>query len=341
MFGFRTSRRQHSRIAQAAVVATLFLPMLAPAVASAAGKKSAAKCDAVTGWSAVSGRPTNLNRLGVGGFYVWNEKGVWRLSVTHGDRRLQKFQGTVSFDAPIATRPVGAEGTFGDVVQSNGSTATFTFSNYGGVDGVAIIAPCANTVTVSGTIDGQPVTVGQLFLGSAGTNPPVVPVVLTKSSSSPVAASPAPAVPTTAAASVTKDCANPLWAPGLQGRPAALKGNGRNAATGMYLWAEKSTLRAVVVGDTGRSVQVDGTMTANADVRVTPVGLDGRKDSLKAEGNVVTFSFKTGVGLDGLDLVAPCATQLVIEATIDDGPITLFIGPGAAAVPAMPYLLTR
>jgi len=325
----------------AAVLAVgMFLSVVGPSGAARAAKKSVSKCDAVGGWSAVAGRPAGLTRLSVGGLYLWNEKGVWRISVTHGDRKLQKFQGTISFDAPITTRPVGVEGTFADVVQTNGSTATFAFANYGGVDGIAVNAPCATAVTLSGTIDGQPVAASQVFLGTSGTNPPSVPVVLTKSTSAPQPLSgTTSAVPPSAA--VAKECANVVWSTWLQGRPAVLRNNGRGATQGMYLWAEKSVLRAVLVGETGKLVQVDGTLTANAEVRVSPVGLEGKRDALKAEGTVASFSFSSGGNLDGFDLISPCATQVVIEATMNDGPITLFLGPSATAVPALPYLLTR
>ncbi len=340
MFGFR-SKPKFSRVAflvfVGLVVGIAGQPTPASARVSFVAKKTATKCDATAGWGAVASRPTTLARLGTSGVYVWNEKGVWRVSVTHPDRKVQKFQGTITFDAPMAAKPVGAEGT-GDVVQSNATTATFSFANYGGVDGVAVTAPCANVVTISGSIDGQPLTVTQVFLGSSGANPTVVPVVLTKSSNSAAAVAPSTLAPNSVAA---KECANPTWPTSLQGRPAILKNNGRLATQGMYVWAEKSVLKAVLVGEAARPVQVDGTFTANADIRVAPVGLEGRKDALKANGTVVTFSFLTGAGLDGFDLTSPCATQVVIEATMDDGPITVFLGPNAAAVPALPYLLTR
>lgn len=324
-------------VVAATVGVAVAMTVVGPAVPASAAKKTAARCDAVTGWSNAAGRPVGLTRLGASGVYVWNEKGVWRLSVTHADRRLQRFQGSISFDAAITARPVGAEGTFGDVVQTNGSTVSFSFANFGGVDGVAVTAACAAAVTITATVDGQPIAPAQMFIGGAATNPSAVPVVITKS------------VPLAAAASATvgqtttsvRECANTAWASGLQGRPAVLKNTGRNATPGMYLWAEKSVLRAVIVGEPGKPLPIDGTLTANAEVRVTPIGLEGRRDSLKAEGTVATFSFKSGGGLDGLELTSPCATQVVIEATINDGPITLFLGPNAAAVPAMPYLLTR
>ena len=332
MFGFRQPKI--SMRALQMVVCALMLVGAGANPAAATAKKT--KCDGAAGWSAVAGRPSGLARLGTSGMYVWNEKGVWRLSVTHGDRRLQKFQGSISFDAPISSRPVGAEGTFGDVVLANGSSAAFTFANYGGVDGVAISAPCATTVTVNGTIDGQPIASTQIFLGANGVNPAVVPAVLTKTS----------ATSTTAAASqtsttVARECANVNWPSGLQGRPAALKNNGRNAASGMYLWAEKSILKVAIVGEQGKTFDAEGSLTANAEVRATPVGLEGRKDALRVEGNTVTFNFKTSGNVDGFDLVSPCATQIVVEATLNDAPITLFLGSAAAAVPALPYLVTR
>lgn len=341
MLGSRRKTKLH-RFVRMLIVGSMLAVVVSLAVvgspgAASAAKKTAAKCDPVAGWTNVAGRPASLTRLGPTGMYVWNEKGVWRLSVTHADRRLQKFQGTISFDAPVSSRPVGAEGTFGDVVQSNGSTASFTFANYGGVDGIAVTAPCATVVTVTGTIDGQPLTVSQVFLGSTGANPGAVPVVLTKSAPTPTVA----AAAQSASSTIAKECANPSWPTGLQGKPAVLKNNGKGATPGMYMWAEKSALRAVVVSEQGKTSQVDGELTANAEVRATPIGLEGRKDALKVEGNVTTFSFKSTGNLDGLELSSPCATQIVIEVSMNDGPITLFLGPTAAAVPAMPYLLTR
>lgn len=315
---------------------------------SAQAAKKVVKCDAVAGWTGVVGRPSTLSRLGVSGVYVWNEKGVWRLSVTHGDRRLQKFQGTITFDAPITAHPVGAEGTFGDAVQTNGSVASFTFANYGGVDGIALASLCATTVTIAVTIDGQTIAPTQIFLGSASTAASSVPVVLTKflASSATAASTASAAAPVAAVTPVVQPaavavCANASWPTGLQGRPAALKNNGRGAVPGMYLWAEKATLRLAVVGEPGRPAIVDGKVSSNAEVRVAPIGLEGKRDALKADGTDVIFSFKSGTGIDGLELVSPCASQVVVEATIDDGPITLFLGPSATAVPAMPYLVTK
>jgi hypothetical protein len=76
-------------------------------------------------------------------------------------------------------------------------------------------------------------------------------------------------------------------------------------------------------------------------VNAVALNTEGRREGVRVDGNVATFSFRTAGAQDGLELTAPCASQIVVEGLADDGLVTLFIGPNATAVPAMPYLIAR
>jgi hypothetical protein len=340
--------------------AVLLAAFGAPAATAGAAKKTAARCDASAGWTAAQGRPATLGRLGLSGFYVWNDKGTWRVSVTHENRKLSKFQGTLTFDAAVSGKPVGAEGTYGDVVVTGPNTVSFSFSNYGGVDGVAIAAPCATSVALTGTIDAVPVEPDEIFVGSQSLNPSAVPLTLTRTASAtgatpgpsnvvtPVAAVTAPtSVPAPAGAAAVvpvaaEACDGDPWPSGVVGRPKILR-NLKTAAPGIYVWGEKDrqTIRLVGVAQRSAPQTFTGRITASGPLTAVPIGTKIRRDSVKAEGNTVTFSFRTAGGTDGIEISAPCVSQVVIEALANDGLVTVFLGESATPIPALPYLVAR
>ena len=335
-----------ARSASAAVnTAALKTAALKSAEVKAVAKKTVAKCDA-TGWASVSGRPVALGPLAPAGIYVWNEKGVWRVAVTHADRRVQVFQGTVSFDVAMTATPVGVEGRF-DVVVPNKNAASFTFKNYGGIDSIAITAPCATTMSVTGTIDGTPVDVSQIFLGPTGANPTAVPATITRSA---VATATAAAVvvvsPTVAPASAAATtCTTTAWPAVTIGKPSIRP----RTASGLYAWSEKSGWSVLVSGDPGRPQVFKGKVTVIAPVSsggvvVQPLSNEGASDDVTVQGNTVLFEFKAGNGIDGFVLFAPCASQVTIEGTIDGVPMTaaqMFVGAGATPVTGVPFTATR
>jgi hypothetical protein len=328
------------------VLLTILLgPMVEPA--SAAGVKKS-KCDATAGWAFV-GRPANLARLGPDGVYVWVEKsGVWRISTTHANRRVQKISGSITFDSPVVGKPSGSEGTFGDVSVPSPNVVNFSFANYGGVDGISISSPCSTTVTLNASIDDAPIAPTQLFVGAAGTNPTSVPLSMTRTASSPgaqpavsnvggssavVVPSPGVAVTTAstgpvptpvislpAAASATSAaapaCSVGGWPAVLAGRPKLL--SAKVIPQGVYLWVEK-----------------------NATVTVVGVGLEGKRDVVKSDGSTVSFSLRVNRASDGFELTSLCATQFIVEATIDDVVAPLFLGANSAPIPAQPYLVAK
>jgi hypothetical protein len=338
--------------------------------ASAAAQKKA-KCDAGSGWAFV-GRPANLSRLGADGVYVWFEKGVWRIATTHANRRVQRISGSVTFDAPVTSKPSGSEGTFGDVSVPSPNVVNFSFANYGGVDGISVSSPCSTSVSVTATIDDALVSPSQLFVGAAGTNPTSVPLTMARStasagsqpgvsnvggSSSVVVPSPAAAA---TAASASASNASPIavtapvvsgvvgapaactaggWPAVLTGRPKIL--NAKNVPQGVYLWVEKNVLKVQAVVDGPQPSIVAGRISANATVTVVGAGLEGKRDLVKSDGSTVSFNLRVFRSSDGFELTSACASQFIVEATIDDVVAPLFLGANSAPIPAQPYLVAK
>ena len=328
-------------------------PASAGTIVGVGSAARAARCDPTQGWAAASGRPSSLQRLGAAGVYIWNERGVWRVAATHADRDLRTFQGTISFDTAMSSRPVGIDGRF-DLVVPNANSASFTFKNIGGIDSILATSFCASTVTVTGTLDGQPLTPAQIFIGAGAVNPAGSPAILTKGAApapaTTVAAStPSTAVaplPTTAPGAAVGTCPATPWPPGTAGRPANLR---PKLAAGLFAWSEKTGWTVLVSGDPGRPQLFSGRVTMvvpapSGGVAVQPIGLEGRTDSVRVEGNTVVFSLRIGNGFDGFQLFAPCATSVTIEGTLDGVPLTaaqVFIGASAISPSSLPFTVTR
>ena len=311
--------------------------VLNPVTASAGSAKKvlAAKCDGLQGWSAVAGPSSTFGTGSPLGLYVWNQKGTWVIAATGPDRRQRVFQGSVTFDAAVSAKPVGLEGK-SDVLSVGTNSVAFTFKNYGRVDSVAISAPCATTLSVTGTVDGTPLVATQLFFGPNGVNATTVPAVLRRdaSSASTVAA---------AAAPDASACPATAWPANTLGRPAALR---KGRAGGFHIWNEKASggWQAVAIADPGRPQLFEGKITANAPIVVQPIGLEGI-DAVRVEGgNTVVFSFRTARGGDGFGFFAPCASQLVVDVSVDGVPLAgsdVLVGSAALPAPSVPLTITR
>ena len=337
---------------------TLLLVGVVEPAAAASQKKS--KCDSGAGWAFV-GRPTNLSRLGSDGVYVWFEKGAWRVATTHANRRVQHVSGSITFDAAVTGKPSGSEGTFGDVSVPSPNVVNFSFSNYGGVDGISVASPCTTSVSVTATVDDVLVSPNQLFVGAAGTNPSSVPLTMARSaavsgsqpgvsnvggSSSVVVPSlPAAVVPPAASSSIPTAAGAPVacsaggWPAVLSGRPKVL--SAKSVPEGVYLWVEKNILKVQVIVDGPQPSMVVGRISANATVTVVGAGLEGKRDTVKSDGSTISFSLRVNRASDGFELTSLCATQFVVEATIDEVVAPLFLGANSAPIPAQPYLVAK
>jgi hypothetical protein len=134
---------------------------------------------------ASSGEPTVMPRspsafsLGVTG-----EK--WRLEVAHPNTHEVSYTGTLTLDQGVFSDVHGIQLETGDSFHASGGTITFSFRNYGGVDGVAFTTqPTATMFTATLSINGTPATAQQVYLGTSATNPTGTPVVVGRTYSSP------------------------------------------------------------------------------------------------------------------------------------------------------------
>lgn len=336
--------RTHRSIAARVLVALVLAVGAALAVSVDANAAKKVKCDATAGWAALAGRAPTFVAGGPTGLYLWQERGTWRVGATNDRGSQTTFSATVTFDAAISGKPVGTEGK-SDIVEVRAQSVRVRFSNFGGLDGVAIEAPCATSITIQGSIDGQSLNGQQVFLGSSAANPASVPVTVTRSIASAVTISTAAPVssaatilgaPATPAVAVA--CTTAAWPAALNGRPAFRRG-----PAGIYVWIEKGILRLAFETDPGSPRLMEGRIVANGAVTLRSVANE-RKDQVKLAGQQVTFSLRVGGGGDAFDVVAPCATSFSIDATIDGVPVAstqVFVGPTAAPPAAIPLVLSR
>ncbi len=331
-------RRRPLRFFAVVVAALIACGVLAAAPVGAAAKK-APKCDATAGWTAFAGRAPSFVAGGTTGLYVWQERGVWRIGATNDRGAPTTFSAVVTFDAPISGKPVGTEGK-SDIVEIRSQSVRLRFSNFGGLDGVAIESPCASTISVKGEVDGQAMTAQQLFFGPAATNPSAMPGVIQRGSASPTTSAVAASLTAQPAVSpaVATACPTTPWPVGVSGRPVFRRG-----PAGVYAWIEKGVLRLAFENDPGAPRQFDGRVVANAPVSVRAGGVE-RREVVKASGQQVVFSLRVNAAGDSFDVMSPCATSFSLEGSIDGVPIAptmIFVGGSAAPAGSVPAIISR
>ncbi len=333
-------RRRPLRLIAAAAVLLIALVVPGAVPAGAAAKKTA-KCDASSGWAAFAGRAPSFVAGGTTGLYIWQERGVWRIGATNDRGAPTTFAAVVTFDAPITGKPVGTEGK-SDIVEIRSQSVRLRFSNFGGLDGVAVESPCASVISVKGEIDGQSMTPQQLFFGPGATNPASIPGTIQRGSASPttsvVASTAASTGQPAASAVVATSCPSTPWPVGVSGRPGTRRG-----PSGIYAWIEKGVLRLSFETDPGAPRQFEGRVVANAPVTARSGAVE-RRDVVKGSGQQVTFNLRVNAAGDSFDIVSPCATSFSIEGSVDGVPLVpsqIFIGGAATPAGSVPAIISR
>ena len=282
-------------------------------------------------WSSASaGRPSTLRDGSAAGLYVWHDDSKWNVEATHPGTQVAVFQGTITFDTPVQVESRHLE-RGSDTYQSAGNQVSFTFKNYGGVDGLRLRSTCATTVTVAGTLNGQPLTAQQYFVGKASAPASAVPFVERRAITAPV---PQP-VPTVA------PCAVPAWNSAYQAKPGNLR---EGAAAGLYIWFDGDRLFVETTRPNQTRSIITGSVVVNAAVSAVKGVSTDSGDIVSAQTNGATFSFNNTGGIDGLELRSPCATQVIITATIDGQPLApqqVWIGKGSITPGVVPVTLAR
>ena len=287
-----------------------------------------------TDWAPASAhRPANLRSNGALGVYVWHDGGAWNVYTTHTDKILAIVQGSVRFDAATDTKGRNLERN-ADTIQRTGFGADFTFRNYGDLDGIRFKGSCASTITVTAAVNGQPATI---FVGRSATA--VVGTFTEKRVITPTPVTLATIPAATASPTTIAGCSSPTWNPSYVGAPGNFQ---RGAAAGLYVWLDGDRLRVETTRPNGSTSVVAGVISVNAPL-LSVKGLEVHFP-IKQGLNGATFSFTNSGGIDGLELRSPCATQIVISATIDGQPIVtqqVWVGRAAANPANVPLVLTR
>lgn len=160
-------------LAVGAVLATA-TALAAPALATTPTPTQAA-CDK-TPWEAkVQGTP-HVVAGDPGGVYLWHNTLGFHLAVTHASTDRQVYRGTVTASAAMRIDPVRLEGRDTLALSANHRILTFTFYNYGHIDGVNFHTDCASTLTVSHLTRGTTALgPSHVYLGAHRLHPAHVP----------------------------------------------------------------------------------------------------------------------------------------------------------------------
>jgi len=123
----------------------------------------------------VEGRPASLEAGAAAGLYLWHTDHGWRAYVTHPGHEPVVFKIRIESSGRIYGVERHMEGNDDVRVNHSRTVAGFRAVNWGYLDGMAFRTACAEHIVVTGTIDGQPLSTDQVFLGANGVHPTSVP----------------------------------------------------------------------------------------------------------------------------------------------------------------------
>jgi hypothetical protein len=147
---------------------------------------------------------------------------------------------------------------------------------------------------------------------------------------------PLPQPPT--APGVPRPCVASQWPSWARGRPGTFA---TGAPLGAYLWFDGSAWSLRVFNPGGPAV-FTGQIRANTRVSFSASGLE-RGDLLSRGRSSARFSFRSANDIDGIRIVASCATVLSIDVSINGqrlAPNQIFVGSNSLA-PSNPINIVR
>jgi hypothetical protein len=154
-------------------------PSQSPAPATAPAS-STPKCDDGHWPVAVDGRPTQLTPGAAAGLYLWHDRDGWHAFVTHPGHDKVTFTINVTSQAKLIATEVRDEHDDVVIEHNDDHTATLHADNFGYLDGMNFRTDCSPRIVVSGSIDGQPLTPANVFVGHGNHSPDHVPFVVAR-----------------------------------------------------------------------------------------------------------------------------------------------------------------
>jgi hypothetical protein len=161
-------------VALGAIVVALLIP----------GAAFAAETDqtgeACTGhWPAsVQGTPKTYKSGGRAGNYLWHDAKGWHLRVTKVSSAKAIFSGVIRSDKPLSVKGVRLEKGDRFTLSADKLSITYRFANYGHIDGLDFRTACAERISVRGSMNGDKLPIGRIWIGRAGHHPLQNPFVI-------------------------------------------------------------------------------------------------------------------------------------------------------------------
>lgn len=166
----RIARPRHWRLTGFIGLGLLVAALVVPVTASAASTPNEASC--AGHWpSSVQGKPTSFTSGARAGDYIWHDSTGWHLRVTHASSSRFVFTGRITSSAALHVTPFHLES--GDWVRLSADkrTITYSFKNYGHIDGLDFTTACARRVTFGGSLAGMKLPIARIWIGHNNHHP--------------------------------------------------------------------------------------------------------------------------------------------------------------------------
>jgi hypothetical protein len=186
--GTATVAAQPATMLSTPAVASTPAPASHAAAASAApanGPMPGPSCDVVKddgAWPLVAdGRPAGLDAGDAAADYIWHDATGWHLRVTHQNDHHQVWTGVITTNGVLSDAAVKLEKNDRFAVGPDKHAITFSFNNYGGIDGLDFRTHCATGIRFDLRADGAPVNPTEVLVGHGGRNPAKIPFAIRRS----------------------------------------------------------------------------------------------------------------------------------------------------------------
>lgn len=244
----------------------------------------------VNNLSRFQGQPTTLAPGKILGYFIWQDGDRWFLrTTTRGAQR--QFSGTIR-----------TNGSFNGVSRNNledndlawvndaGNEISFNMKTGGDLDGLSFQLGSGADATFTLNLDGQPVNVSNIYLGSQNLRPTNNPFSLNSAEGQ--------YVPNDSRNLPSDD--RPVLFSDVQGQPTALTPGG---VFGYFIWQDQNRW-ILQTTTTGSEKQFTGTIETNGTISDVKTLRSLRTDGavVDATGSKVSFAFKTGGSASGISI---------------------------------------
>jgi hypothetical protein len=176
-----------------ALIATSLMVSTGAAVATSATTPKPSSCPTIGGkddpWpSWTQGRPKGIDPHTTAAIYMWHDNG-WHIRVTHRTTNRRTFAGQLTTSGTFTgVKPVQLEKSDTFSVSSDKHMITFSFKNYGFIDGLDFFTHCAPSITFNYQSDGVGSPPSKIVIGGNAVHPPTDPFLISRNSTGPTAA---------------------------------------------------------------------------------------------------------------------------------------------------------